>query len=276
LDYANYEVVVVDNGRPGEFRARLADAPQGLTLLENSTNLGFAGGCNVGIEFLLGRGADYVLLLNDDTQVSPTMLRVLVEEAERDPRVGLAGPKIYYHSQPNVIWSAGGALTDHGEPRHLRADEVDGASDEGVCDVDYVSGCALLARRELIEQIGLLDERFFAYFEETEWCARARRADFRIVFVPGARLWHKIEPGQRTHSPLYLYLMTRNRLLFLKCSGAKPTTILRAVNDLLRTAVSWSIKPRHREMRPFSLVIVRGVLDFAIGRFGPPPVGMVS
>jgi GT2 family glycosyltransferase len=86
--------------------------------------------------------------------------------------------------------------------------------------VDFVTGCALLVRRTVMEQVGLLDERFFAYYEETEWCVRARRAGFKIVHVPQAYIWHKISPPSQANSPLVRYYMTRNRLLFLKAAEA--------------------------------------------------------
>jgi GT2 family glycosyltransferase len=272
LDYPNYEIVVVDNSPDSDFqRIAKGSLPARCCVVENGQNLGFAGGCNVGIQFLLNRGTDYVLLLNDDTEVSPGLLRVLVETAERDPRIGLLGPKIYYHNRRNVIWSAGGSLTRHGQPGHLRVDEVDEGSPERIRDVDYITGCALFARRALIETVGPLDPRFFAYFEETEWCARARRGGYRVVYVPTAFIWHKIESADRSYSPLYLYLMTRNRLLYLRCSGATPVTIASAALDLLRTALSWSIKPKHSAMKPLAGVLVRGIFDFALGRFGAPP-----
>jgi GT2 family glycosyltransferase len=271
LDYPSCRIVVVDNGSrdgsPADIRARFRD----VTVIENGRNLGFAGGNNVGIDHLLRSGADYVLLLNDDTEVAPDLLRMLVQAAEGDGRIGIVGPKIYYYDQPDVIWSAGGALDRYGQASHLQVDERDDGAAPAVRDVDYVTGCAILVKRSVIERVGALDERFFAYFEEAEWCARARRAGFRVVFVSQARMWHKIEADARPRSRLYQYLMARNRLLYLRCSGAGPWIISRAALGLIRTAASWSLRPRHREMRPLSGALIRGVGHFMIGRFGAPP-----
>jgi GT2 family glycosyltransferase len=140
-----------------------------------------------------------------------------------------------------------------------------------VRDVDYVTGCAMLVKREVIERIGALDERFFAYYEETEWCARARRAGFRVAHVPPVRMWHKIEPAARGNSPLYLYLMARNRLLYLKCSGAGRRRILLASVDLLRTAASSLRRREKRATIRCSGPLVHGVCDFLLGRLGVPP-----
>jgi len=271
LAYPSCEVVVVDNGSAGDSVAAIRRGFPAVDVIENGHNLGFAGGNNVGIAHLLRRGADYVFLLNDDTEVASDLLETLIEVSERDPAIGILGPKICYFSQANVIWSAGGTIDRYGQPSHRRWGEVDDGSPEAVQDVDYVTGCAMLVKRAVVEKAGKLDERFFAYYEEAEWCTRARRLGFRVVYVPGGRVWHKIAQATRDHSGYYLYLMARNRLLYLKCSGASPWIILLTTASLLRTAASWSVRPRHKDMRPFAGIILRGVLDFNRGRFGPPP-----
>jgi len=271
VDYPAHDVIVVDNGSVDGSPARIRAAFPDITLIENRENLGFAAGNNVGIEYALRHGADYVLLLNNDTEVAPNLLTSLVEAAESDSRIGAVGPKIYYYDHADVIWSAGGAVNRFGEPSHLHENEVDTDEADAPRYVDYVTGCALMVRREVIEALGPLDARFFIYFEETEWCARMRRAGFRIVYVPQARMWHKISMTARTTSRRYLYLMTRNRLLYLRLTGADPLALCGAAIDLLRTALSWSLKPRHRGMRPYSTALLHGMLDFAIGRFGAPP-----
>ena len=270
-DYPSCDVIVIDNGSPDGSPAAIRGRFPDVVLIENDRNLGFAGGSNVGIRHAVDHGADYVLLLNDDTVVAPDMLRTLVSIAESDPRIGIVGPKIFYYEPPDVVWSAGGTVDGLGRARHIGVDRRGDGTPDAARDVDYVTGCALLVKRGVVDRIGMLDERFFAYFEETEWCARARRAGFRVVCVPGARMWHKIEPTARGHSRAYLYLMSRNRLLYLGCCGARPWIVVSAILDLLRTAASWYLRPRHREMRPFSSSLVRGVGDFMVGRFGAPP-----
>jgi GT2 family glycosyltransferase len=271
VEYPSFDVIVVDNGSVDNSVPLIRQRFPGVTLLENPENLGFAGGNNVGIQHALERGADYLLLLNNDTEVAPNMLRALVDVGEAEPGVGALGPKIYYYDHSNVIWSAGGAIDRFGEPSHLLENTVDEGLPDRVQDVDYVTGCAFMVKRRVVEAVGALDPRFFIYFEETEWCARIRRAGFRITYVPQARMWHKISMEARTTSRRYLYLMTRNRLLYLRLSNAGLVTIAGAAADLLRTALSWSLKPQHRAMRQYSTALVRGIADFAVGRFGAPP-----
>lgn len=276
LDYPSYEIVVVDNGADPAAGSRIRCQFPRIRLIENGRNVGFAAGNNIGITYLLSRGAQYILLLNDDTAVAPDLLRRLVEVGESDPRIGVVGPTIYYYGDARRIWSAGGAVDRLGQARHLKVDELDDGRAQPVTEVDYVTGCALLIKRPVIEQVGLLDERFFAYFEETEWCARVRRGGFRVVCVPGAQVWHKIQPTARSRSRLYLYLMARNRLLYLQSCHASRWVLVRAAVNLARTAASWSIRPRHRELRPMAPVLLRAIYDFAAGHLGAPPARLLS
>jgi len=271
LEYPSFEVVLVDNGSvdgsPGLIRQRFP----GITVIENGRNLGFAAGNNVGIAELIRRGADYVLLLNNDTEVAPNFLRVLVEAAESIPAAGILGPTVFYFDPPDVIWSAGGSIDRYGRPRHLEVDRRDAGTLEPVREVDYVTGCAMLVKKDVIDRVGVLNERFFMYFEESEWCARARKAGFRVVHVSGARIWHKIAPSARAQSCRYLYLMARNRLLYLQCCHASPWIVAIAALDLLRTAASWRLRRRHKDKRALSGALVRGVRDYALGHLGAPP-----
>lgn len=276
LDYPadRLDVIIVDNAAHEGNAPTLRQSFPHVTLIENARNLGFAGGSNVGIRAAMARGADYVLLLNDDTEVAPDFLRSLVAPAESDPSIGILGPKIYYFDEPRIIWFAGGDVGRYGEVSHRgvdQVDEIDDGSPLAVEDVGYVTGCAMLVRRAVVEAVGALDERFFAYYEETEWCARARRAGFRVVYVSGGRVWHKVTRTQRETSRLYLYLMARNRLLYLQAGHASGSVVARACLSLLRTAVSWQVRPKHRAMRPFTGALLAGVGDFLLGHFGAPP-----
>jgi GT2 family glycosyltransferase len=271
ITYPSYDIWLVDNGSHDGSVPYIRERCKTITLIENSYNMGFTGGNNVAIKRAMDAKADYILLLNNDTEVDAEFLNQLVSVAEADPAIGVVGPKILYFDHPDIVWSAGGAVSQYGQAHHLGENERDSGSPGVVKDVDYVTGCALLIKRAVIERIGSLDERFFIYFEETEWCARARRAGFRVVYAPQARVWHKIKMTARMSSSRYLYMMARNRLLYLKLTGATPRVMTVAILDVLRTAASWSLRPQHKEMRPFSGALARGVGDFLFGRFGEPP-----
>jgi GT2 family glycosyltransferase len=271
LDYPAYEMVVVDNGStdgpPAAIRERFPD----VTLIENGENLGFTGGNNVGLRWALEQGADYMLLLNNDTVVAPDFLRLLVEAAEVDSRIGIAGPTIYYHDQPRIIWTAGGGIDwRRGQTWMVGLNERDaGQFGEEPREVDFVTGCALLVKRAVLERVGLLDDRFFAYYEETEWCVRTQRARFKIVHVPQAKIWHKIEPNARANSPLVHYYMARNRLLFLKTTGAGMRPWLHTLlAEYLRILLSWTLRPKRRDKRAQRNAVLRATVDFLRGRLG--------
>lgn len=271
LNYPDYEIIVVDNGSSDDSVAAVHAAYPQVTLIETGDNLGFVGGNNAGLERARAIKADYALLLNNDTEVEPNFLRLLVEAAESDPKVGMVGPMIYYFDRPQVIWSAGGAIDwDKGATHMMGLDEIDsGQFGDSYRPVDFVTGCALLIKMPLVEQVGMLDPRFFAYYEETEWCARVSRTGFKILHVPQAKIWHKISPAAREASPQVHYYMTRNRLLFLKLSQVGLMPWLKTLLfDYGRTLLSWTLKPRWRHKAPQRQAMLQAILDFGRGRFG--------
>lgn len=271
LDYPNYEVVVVDNASTDNtVEVIKTDFPE-LTLIENEKNLGYTGGNNRGVHYALQGGADYILLLNNDTEVAPDFLSLLVEVAEADPLVGIAGPLIYYYDRPEVIWSAGGTVNwQQGSTHMLGLDELDRGQFGSIpWLVDFITGCALLIKSPVVKQIGPLDDRFFAYYEDSEWGVRAAQAGFKSLLVPQAKIWHKISPTAREASPQVHYYMTRNRLLFLKLSRAGLTPwLFTLLFDYGRTLLSWTLKPRWRHKLPQRQAMLQAILDYGRGHFG--------
>ncbi len=268
VEYPSFDILALDNassdGTPEAVRARF---PQ-VTVIENGANLGFAAGNNVGLRYALRHGYDYALLLNNDTEVAPDFLTRLVEVAESDPTVGAVGPTITYYERPDLIWSAGGMIDWKRGVAVMRTNEVDIGQYREPAEVDFVTGCALLVKRAALERAGLLDERFFMYFEETEWCVRIRRAGFRILHVPQSRVLHKIPLNARFDKEYLAYYMTRNRLLFLRATGAPLRTWLDVLfRQDLRTYLSLVLRPKWRN-RSGRTGMRRAWIDFWCGRFG--------
>lgn len=271
LDYPSYKVVVVDNGSSDNSVVAIRAAYRHTTLIEAGDNLGYVGGNNLGLKHARAIGADYALLLNNDTEVSPDFLGLLVEAAEADPAIGIVGPTICYFDRPNVIWSAGGAIDwRRGHTRMIGLNEVDRAQFGKMPRlVDFVTGCALLVKMPLIEQVGPLDPRFFAYYEETEWCVRAACAGFKVLHVPEARVWHKISSAAREASPQVHYYMTRNRLLFLElCGGGVASWLNTLFLDYGRRLASWTLKPKWRDKAAQRNAVLQAILDYGRRRFG--------
>jgi len=216
IEYPNYWVVVIDNGSSSN-DAEIIEEKFGdfVCVIKEEKNLGFGGGCNVGIRWALHSGAEYVLLLNNDTVVDSDFLTELVSVAQNDVHIGIVGPKVYYYEKPKRIATAGGTVNFWtGNTPFIGHGATDDGRFDNIEEVDFVCGCALLIKKETIRRIGLLNEMYFAYYEETEWCLKAKKAFFRVVYVPKARIWHRSHDMNLTE--LTAYYMTRNRFLFMK------------------------------------------------------------
>ena len=214
-------------GREGD----IADFPswKKLILIKNGENYGFAEGNNIAIRYALKvLKPEYVLLLNNDTVVEGAFLDELVTVAESDKKIGFVGPKTYYYDyygRNDVINFAGGRLELwKGESAHIGLNDTDQGQYERVTDVDYVEGSCLLARRDTLETIGLLDPIYFLYWEDTDWCMRVHKAGLRLLYAPKAKIWHKVSASNRGTSNLYY--LTRNKFYFIKRSGTSLQYIL--------------------------------------------------
>ncbi|MBI4719877.1 MAG: glycosyltransferase family 2 protein [Chitinivibrionia bacterium] len=194
LAYENAKILLVDNastdGTVEAVRKRFGGS---VEIIRNAANLGFARGNNAGIEEALRRNADFILLLNNDTVVDAMLIDHLVGAMVRSPGIGIAGPKIYYFDPPDRIWFAGGEVfLWRGTAKHAGIRRRDRGQYDEERDVGYVTGCALMVRRAVVESIGMLDPSYRAYFEDTDFCMRAKRAGFGIRYVPHGKVWHKI------------------------------------------------------------------------------------
>ncbi|MDT8304978.1 MAG: glycosyltransferase family 2 protein [Anaerolineae bacterium] len=266
--YANHRVVVLDNASSDGSVAAIHEMFAAVEVVSLEENRGYAGNNNVGIVAAMERGADWIFVLNEDTIVEADCLTHLVAAGESDRRIGIVGPTVYHHDAPEVIQSAGGVLDRFWISRHLHENERDEGQLKGLPAVDWISGCALLVRREVVEEVGALDARFFYYWEETEWCLRARRAGWEIRHVPEARLWHKGVQRDYAPNPSVTYYNTRNRFLMLAKHKAPPLVWLAAWADTLRTLTSWTVKPRWRPMRFHRDAMWQGTWDFLRRRWG--------
>lgn len=221
VTYPAMSVIVVDNGSENEEAAAIrSEFGDFVELIESAENLGFAGGANLGINRALEGGCDYVLLLNNDTIVDPEFLTELVQGAETmQPGVAAACPTTYFYDRRDVIYSTGGRYSLwRGSAKQIGRGKSDSGRERPIAERDYADGVCMLIPRLAIERVGLLDEEYFNYWEETDWCARAREAGMRCYYVPKAKIWHK---AARSQSPdaRFQYLYRRNALLFVRKRG---------------------------------------------------------
>ncbi len=269
--YANHRIMVLDNqSTDGSVEAIKQRFPE-VQLVNLTENLGYAGNNNVGIAEAMAQGADWVFVLNEDTILAPDCLECLVDVGESDPSIGIIGPMVYHHDDPEVIQSAGGILGPHWNSIHLGMDQPDRGQFDAPHAVEWISGCGILVRRSAIEQAGAIDERYFYFWEETEWCIRISRGGWKVIHVPTAKMWHKGVTVDHKPKPSVTYYATRNRLLTLSKHHAPPRAWIATWMGLLRTYTSWTVKPRWRTMSEHRNAMGRGVTDFLRRQYGQMP-----
>ncbi len=264
-------IVVVNNLSKEEFDLKinsLGGIP--LVVIKNSKNLGFSGGNNVAIKYALENGADYVLILNNDTYVDKNFLEELLKVGEQDNKVGILVPKIYfapgfeYHKnryskdeRGRVFWYAGGEMDwPNVIGIHRGVDEVDSGQYNKTEETEIATGCCVLVKKDVFENIGMFDDKYFLYYEDADLCLRAKMKGFKIMYVPKSIIWHKnAGSAGGSGSVLQDYYITRNRLLF----GFRYAQY-RSKFALFRESLSLLFRGRPWQKR--------GIIDFYLGRFG--------
>lgn len=298
LNYMNYSVAVIDNGSTDSSTARIKDwaagkpitwieydraaaeagglqgqeakieglpASRKIILIQNGENLGFAGGNNVGIRYALKRGADYIWLLNNDTVVDREALSKMVDLGETRADIGMVGSKLLCYNKQGVIQAAGGGKVWPwlGIAKHYGEQEDDAGRWNEIMEPDYVTGASLLSRRAAIEDIGLIKESYFLYWEDTDWCERAKRNKWRLLYCPDSLVWHKENNATGYKSPVVEYYALRNSLFFVRQFYAKylPSAFLVQLLKLPKRIIKGQFANAG--------AIVRGYADFLKGKQGP-------
>jgi GT2 family glycosyltransferase len=219
--YANKDVILVDNASTdGSVEYSRSLFPD-VFFLENSENLGVAGGRNCGFREALRRGSNYILSLDNDACIDSHLIEELVKVAEADHRIGVAGPKTYFDDGSGNIQCSGGRIT---YTQNVCAQRGSGEPDRGqydkIEDVDYFPGFGFMARREVFEKLNFLDEGFYGYgHEDTDFCVRAKRLGYRVVYAPNALMWHRGSATIGGYSPRKKYLEAVNSVYFVRKYG---------------------------------------------------------
>ena len=276
LAYGALHPVVVDNASTDDSVTSIRRVHPDLDLIQNADNLGYAEGNNVGIRHALEAGADYVLILNNDTLVSPDLVARLLRIIDTHPQIGIVGPKVLCTDPPDTLFAAGSFVQwRQGDLWHRGLFEPDSryAHLDHPEPVEFIVGCGVLASRKLIKAIGLLDPEYYLNFEDVDWCIRAWRAGFEVWYDPGSVMWHKVSATLGIASPANTYYMTRNALRFFWRNA--PThlrwlAVSRILARTARTVAAWTLKPHYRtavyrRKRDANLLAVR---DFFLARYG--------
>jgi len=202
----DYEIIYVDNASPDrslEIIKSFQNQFKNLRIIKSEKNLGFAGGNNLGITQSQGQ---YIILFNQDAIAHKSFLLELIRSAEMDKKIAVVGAKIYYLNSKDLYFAGGKILYGGFCWNWLLKDK------EGECD--YVSGCAMLIKKSVLDKVGLFDENFFCYYEETDLCTRIKKAGYKIYYNPKAVVWHDVPKKSKRASPHIIYYMLRNRVIY--------------------------------------------------------------
>lgn len=266
VNYNNFNVVVVDNGSQDNSVGLIEKNYPSIDVIKNKKNLGFATACNQGIKKAFSHGADAILLLNNDTIVDQDFLSKMAEALDGE-KVGIVGSKIYYHDEPKKIWFAGGRYIwwrASGQHKFWMKDEKDNL--EGVKDSDFITGCSLLIRKEVFEDIGYLYEPYFLTVEDLDFSILAKKAGWKIKVALDSKIWHKVSfsrDGEFSFSNGYYG--TRNRLYFAfrRTNNYLAGIFLLFIVVPLRI-IQWTIQRKNKML--YGMIL--GVKDFFFNRMG--------
>ena len=279
LNYPNYKIILVDNGSIEGSIDVIREKYDDIVLIKNRENLGYAEGNNVGIRYALSNDADYIWLLNNDTVVDQNALGAMVDIGEKLPECGILGSKIYYFDQPEIIWFAGATIIwRKAISNHIGQNQKDQAKYNSIAEMERVTGCSMLVKREVCERIGLMDEKLFLYVEELDWCVRARKAGYKILYIPESKVYHKISISTGdNYGVIFNYFNTRNFLYVIRKNMSFPKREYYLINALFhrisecRNTLRDMIKPKfwsESNDRNVDMFKLRGVFDFISGRMG--------
>jgi GT2 family glycosyltransferase len=213
--YPNIEVIVVDNNSKENPTQSLHQAYPLVKVICNNSNLGFSGGNNVGIRQAKG---DYLFIVNNDTEFTPHLLEGLMEVFQQNTDAGVVCPKFHYFFEKGTIEYAGYKAVNifTGRNAMIGSREKDEGQYNEVKETKYAHGGGMMVSRKVIEEVGLMPEEFFLYYEELDWSVRIRKKGFKIYFQPASLIYHKESMTTGKTSPLKTFYLTRNRILFMR------------------------------------------------------------
>jgi len=240
ITYPNYNIVIVDNNSPDDSVEKILSylkekkenfeffendeialenkkEAKKITFIKSRENNGYGHGNNIGIKYALNHGADYVLVLNNDTVVEPDFLEPMVELAESDEKIGIVSGKINFYDKKDIIWFNGGALyTCTGKTVHFNINEKD-VGQKPKEPITFITGCMWLIPRKILKDVGLINEEYFMYVEDVEYCYRVLKKRYKLKVVDRCRVYHKSGASSGGHlSEFSVYWSSRNKIRFIK------------------------------------------------------------
>lgn len=246
VEYPNFEVIVVDNASEDDTVSTVRARFPWVTLIANETNLGYVGGSNRGFQYALEHGAAYMFVLNQDTKMTPAVLRELVSVMQRDPIIAAAGAKNLLMEDPSLTWGRYGIVTWGPMLVHTVGRFEPDHEEPSPKDVEWLIGNGFMMSRDALQRVGPFDDAFFHLNEDVEWCTRARHKGYRIVYVDSAAILHKGSSSADTRNAIvftYGYFIGRNAILFARryASPLQWVKLMTLMSLGLAFRVTWAI-----------------------------------
>lgn len=258
LNQKDYRIktVLVDNGSSDKSVTTTKSLFPEVNIIKNNQNRGYAGGANRGVRFSIAHKADYIMILNNDTVLPQNFFHYLIETLENDRTIGIIGPKILFFDDPKKVWFSGGEI----DQKRFTAGHQKKKSDNEMIfsTTEFITGCSMMVSKEVFQKIGFFDERFFIYYEDVDFCFRAKKAKYKIVYEPRATMFHKV-PLEGRKSNFMDYLMARNHFLFMEKHGSLKVRM----REYLRLPWTTIEHIKNRE-----IIKIIGIKDYFIRKFG--------
>ncbi len=271
MDYPELTVAVVDNGSSDGSHEAVGEAFPDVQRLRTEENLGIAGGLNLGIRWALASGFDYLLLLNNDIEVDPSMLTEMVRVAEGDPTIGCVGPKAYYYWEREKLWSAGGIIRFmESVTRERGMGEIDRGQYDRDQEVSYVNGCAMLVRSPVMREVGLWDPIYHLAVEDADWCMRMKSRGYRSYYAHRAVLWHMVSSSTGVYKPGRTFQTGRSSAIFVRRYAGPWQRLTFCLLTAAALPLAW-LRELPRGNQAAAVAKARGILEGLRVPMRPPP-----
>lgn len=271
MTYPNLEIVHIDNGSTDGSYEAVAEAFPDVHQVRVEENQGVVFGMNKGMQAALARGADYLLLLNNDIEAEPAMLTELMRVIESDPQIGVVGPKIYYHADRKRLWSAGGYLRFRESACKERGfREIDEGQYDRTEEVPYINGCAMLVPRRVVEEIGLWDPLFHLAADDADWCMRMKRRGYKCFYAHEAVLYHMVSPTLGGYKPSRTFHNGRSLALFVRRYAGPWQWLTFVLSVATAFPVAW-LRELPRGNQGAAVAKLKGVIAGLKVPLAPPP-----
>jgi GT2 family glycosyltransferase len=267
VNYPDLKIVVSDNASTDGSQDMIRQLFPDVHLLAHNPEQGYARAASLGMAFLADQ-TKYIFSTTNDVIVDTEIIDVLVDYAEKNPKAGVLGTKIYFFDRPDVLWHAGGRVNPiHGHTYHFGWERKDQPRYDTVRDCDYVTGCGFLLRSEVVKKVGYFNEDLVFYAEDADLCYRIREQGYDVLYIPQAKMWHKVSTTLAKNRPLQLRYSTRNGLYLLQRhkAGIYPLSLL--VNLFVVSPFKMALFALLMRWKN-SIGIYRGIQDWRTGKYG--------